>query len=129
MAETFKFELVSPEKLVLSADVASVVLPSKEGDMTVMARHAPLMTTLRAGLVTAGDTAIYVRGGFAEVGANGLTVLAEQAMPVSDMTGAAYDAELAAAEAEMAGAADDEARLAAETKKNQILALRAAAGR
>ena len=129
MAETFKFELVSPEKLVFSADVEAVVLPSKEGDMTVMARHAPLMTTLRAGLVTAGDTAIYVRGGFAEVGARGLTVLAEQAMPVADMSGAAYDAELAATEAEMAAAGDDEARLAAETKKNQILALRAAAGR
>ncbi len=129
MAETFKFELVSPERLVLSADVESVQVPSSEGDMTVMARHAPMMTTLRAGLVTAGDKSIYVRGGFAEMGSKGLTILAEQAVMTADMDGGRFDAELAVAEADMEAAIDGEARLAAENRKNQILALRAATGR
>jgi len=129
MAETFKFELVSPERLVLSADVEAVLVPSSEGDMTVMARHAPMMTTLRAGLVTAGDKSIYVRGGFAEMGSKGLTILAEQAVMTADMDGGQFDAELAVAEADMEAAVDGEARLAAENRKNQILALRAATGR
>jgi F-type H+-transporting ATPase subunit epsilon len=129
MAETFRFELVSPERLVLSADVESVQVPASEGDMTVMARLAPMMTTLRAGVVTAGDKSIYVRGGFAEMGSKGLTILAEQAVMTADMDGSRFDAELAVAEADMEVAIDGEARLAAENRKNQILALRAAAGR
>ena len=77
------FELVTPEKLVLSEDVHMVVVPGVEGEFGVMAGHAPVMTTLRDGELklyrTAGAApeAIRVTGGFAEVGDKGLTILAE----------------------------------------------------
>ncbi|WP_294173647.1 ATP synthase F1 subunit epsilon [uncultured Sphingomonas sp.] len=80
-----RFELVTPERQVLAADVHMVVVPGSEGEFGVMAGHAPYMTTLRDGELavyrTAGATPERVRvsGGFAEVGANGLTVLAESA--------------------------------------------------
>ncbi|WP_114229024.1 MULTISPECIES: ATP synthase F1 subunit epsilon [Sphingomonas] len=85
MAE-LHFELVTPEKQVLSADVHMVVVPGSEGEFGVMVGHAPFTTTLRDGELavyrTAGATPerIQVSGGFAEVGANGLTVLAESAV-------------------------------------------------
>jgi F-type H+-transporting ATPase subunit epsilon len=80
-----RFELVTPERQVLSADVHMVVVPGSEGEFGVMAGHAPFMTTLRDGELavyrTAGATPerIAVSGGFAEVGDKGLTVLAESA--------------------------------------------------
>jgi len=79
------FELVTPEKQVLSADVHMVLVPGSEGEFGVMAGHAPFMTTLRDGELAvyraagAAPERIQVSGGFAEVGANGLTVLAESA--------------------------------------------------
>lgn len=78
------FELVTPARLVLSEDVYMVVVPGTEGEFGVMEGHAPFMSTIRDGAVQVYRTAggapetIEVRGGFAEVGANGLTVLAEQ---------------------------------------------------
>ena len=77
------FELVTPEKQVMSADVYMVVVPGTEGDSGIMAGHAPYMTTLKNGEISvyksAGGTPekIAVTGGFAEMGENGLTVLAE----------------------------------------------------
>ncbi len=79
------FELVTPEKLVLSEDVHMVVVPGTEGEFGVMAGHAPFMSTLRDGELAIYRTAgaaperIPVTGGFAEVGERGLTVLAESA--------------------------------------------------
>ena len=80
------FELVTPEKLVLSEDVYMVVVPGSEGEMGIMAGHAPVMTTIKDNAElsvyrSAGATPekIRVSGGFAEVGDNGLTVLAESA--------------------------------------------------
>lgn len=81
----FRFELVTPEKLVLAADVHMVVVPGSEGEFGVMAGHAPVMTTLRDGDIMvyrsegAAPERITVSGGFAEVGDQGLTILAEQA--------------------------------------------------
>ena len=80
-----RFELVTPERQVLAADVHMVVVPGSEGEFGVMAGHAPFMTTLRDGELAVYRTAggaperVRVSGGFAEVGANGLTVLAESA--------------------------------------------------
>jgi len=80
------FELVSPEKLVFSGEVEQVDVPGAEGDFGVLAGHAPLVTTLRPGILTvyAGGNAekIVVLGGFAEVSAAGLTILADVAEPV-----------------------------------------------
>ena len=81
----FHFELVTPEKLIRSEDVHMVVVPGTEGDFSVMAGHAPVMTTLKDSEIKVYKTAgaqpetIKVSGGFAEVGDKGLTVLAESA--------------------------------------------------
>jgi len=80
-----QFELVTPERQVMAADVHMVVVPGTEGEFGVMAGHAPFMTTLRDGELAVYRTAgaaperIIVSGGFAEVGDRGLTVLAERA--------------------------------------------------
>ena len=80
------FELVSPEKLVFSGEVEQVDVPGAEGDFGVLAGHAPFVTTLRPGILTvhaaSGGQRIVVLGGFAEVSAEGLTVLADVAEPV-----------------------------------------------
>jgi len=85
----FHFELVSPEKLLFSGDVEQVDVPGAEGDFGVLAQHAPMVTTLRPGILTVhtGGAAqrIVVLGGFAEVSAQGLTVLAEVAEAVEDI--------------------------------------------
>lgn len=78
------FELVTPAKLVLSEDVHMVVVPGTEGEFGVLAGHAPMMSTIRDGALKVYRTdggqpeEIVVKGGFAEVGDNGLTVLAEE---------------------------------------------------
>jgi F-type H+-transporting ATPase subunit epsilon len=86
----FNFELVSPERLLLSERVSEVVLPATEGEMTVMANHAPVMTTIKPGIVTVkavdGQVTRYVVfGGFADILPTGCTLLAESAVPVSEM--------------------------------------------
>jgi F-type H+-transporting ATPase subunit epsilon len=96
MADTFKFELVSPEKLLLSADATSVVVPGSEGYFTVMATHSALMTTMRPGLIQVSvdgkDDAFFVQGGFADVTPTSCTILAEFAVPASDIDAEQYDA-------------------------------------
>ena len=85
---SFHFELVSPEKLVFSGEVEQVDVPGIEGDFGVLAEHAPMVTTLRPGILTvygaSGAQKIVVLGGFAEVSADGLTVLADVAEAVED---------------------------------------------
>ena len=84
------FELVSPTKLLFSGAVDSVVIPGTEGEMTILPQHAPILTSLRPGVVVVsspkGAERIFVRGGFAEVNPKGLTVLAERAIPEGEMT-------------------------------------------
>lgn len=85
-----QFELVSPERSLASMDAASVQIPGADGDMTVMSDHAPTITTLRPGLLrveASGTTHEFVvTGGFAEIGLNGVSVLAERAVARADMT-------------------------------------------
>src|SRR3954451_8747842 len=82
---TFQFDLVSPEKLLFSGEVTPVDVPGNEGDFGVLAGHAPIVTTLRPGILVVyrdgGDLRVVVNGGFAEVSPAGLTVLAEMAVP------------------------------------------------
>jgi F-type H+-transporting ATPase subunit epsilon len=86
---TLHFELVSPEKLVFSGEVEQVDVPGAEGDFGVLAGHAPMVTTLRPGVLTVraagGEQKIVVLGGFAEVSAEGLTVLADVAEALADI--------------------------------------------
>lgn len=124
---SFKFELVSPERVLMSEDVDQVVLPGTEGDFAVLVGHAPFVSTLRPGVldVTAGATRkrLLVKGGFAEVDPSRLTVLAEQAYDVADLDAAKLTSELESAEADLAAAKDDEARLRAATLVEQLRAL------
>jgi F-type H+-transporting ATPase subunit epsilon len=85
---TFHFDLVSPEKLLFSGEVTQVDVPGSEGDFGVLAGHAPIVTTLRPGILVIyaerEPLRIVIEGGFAEVGPAGLTVLADMAVPVDE---------------------------------------------
>ena len=128
MAGTFKFELVTPERMALSQDAAQVVVPGVEGDFTVLAGHAPVISALRPGIIDvtlpdASKTRIFVKGGFAEVDAGHLTVLAERALDVEAMDAATIAAELETAHADLAAATDDAGRLAAASAVERLRGL------
>lgn len=100
MAETTQFELVSPERLVLSRAVEMVVVPGTEGYFGVLPRHAPMISTLDAGVIDIYEGGsvvdrIFVAGGFAEVTEERCTVLAEDAVPMSEIDPAAAEKEIA----------------------------------
>ncbi len=124
MADLMQFDLVSPERRLASVKAREVQIPGADGDMTAMALHAPTITTLRPGIlrvVAEGGTTDYVvTGGFAEITPEGTSVLAERAIPVSDLTAAMVDEMVAEAEAVAAGAApdarDSAAKLVSDTK-------------
>ena len=90
MAATMQFDLVSPERRLASLAVTEVQIPGTDGDMAAMPGHAPIITTLRPGVVRAigvdGVKSYVVTGGFAEITAASISVLAEQAVPLEEMT-------------------------------------------
>ncbi|MEO0617929.1 MAG: F0F1 ATP synthase subunit epsilon [Pseudomonadota bacterium] len=115
MADTFKFELVSPERLLMSEDVTSVRVPGTDGEFTVFANHAPTLSTMRPGLmdVTTPDgksQRIFIRGGFAEVQPESLTILAEQAVHADDLSKDFFRGEIETAEKRAADADDDDVK-------------------
>lgn len=129
----FHFELVSPEKLLFSGDVESVVAPGAEGQFTVLKDHAPVMTTLKSGVVTVagGDGKVeklFVRGGFADVNAGGFTILAELAVSLADIDVAKLDADIKNAREDFADAKSEDARQAASAKLAQLEEMRASIG-
>jgi F-type H+-transporting ATPase subunit epsilon len=134
MAEAFQFELVAPERLLMSEAVDQVVVPGSEGYFTVLRGHAPFMSTLRPGVVDvtpAGGGAaerIFVRGGFADVNADGLTILAEQAIPLDEVDAALLAQEVKNAEEDVADAKDGATKDAAELKLQQLKEVQAALG-
>ena len=121
------FELVSPTKLLFSGEVESVQLSGTEGDMTILPQHAPVLTSLRPGVLVMTDAKgpqkIFVRGGFAEVNPKGLTVLAERAIPVAELDAAAFAAQVKDSEAVLANASDDETRRVAQQNLDHVKAL------
>jgi F-type H+-transporting ATPase subunit epsilon len=129
---TFHFELVSPEKLLFSGEVDAVVAPGAEGLFTVLENHAPVMTVLKPGVVEideGGNKAkLFVRGGFADVGQSGFTILAEYAIPVAELDAAKIDADIKDAGEDLADAKTDEARRVAAEKLGQLQELKAALG-
>jgi F-type H+-transporting ATPase subunit epsilon len=129
MAQTFTFELVSPEKVFLAGEAEQVLLPGSEGDMTVLPGHAPLISTLRPGVVDValgGQKArVFVRDAFVQVEPERVTVLAEKAYEVADLTGSALSAELAKAEADLAAAKSDDARRLAQQAVDSLSRLKA----
>jgi F-type H+-transporting ATPase subunit epsilon len=124
MAGTFRFELVSPERVLLSVDADQVVVPGDDGDFAVLAGHAPVISTLRPGVldVTAGNVhkRLFVKSGFAEVDPSRLTVLAEKAYDVEELSAATIANELKTAEAELAAAKDDSSRRMADTLISEL---------
>lgn len=131
MAESFQFELVSPERLLVSEQVESVVIPGAEGEMTVMANHAPVMTTIKPGVVTlkaaSGQEDRYVVfGGFADILPTGCTLLAESAVPVKDIDRADIARRIQEAREDVADAKDEGTRTKAEQFLNQLTTLEGA---
>ena len=125
------FELVSPERLLISAEVQQVTVPGTEGLFTVMPNHAPVLSTLKPGVVEVvtaegAQERIFVRGGFAEVNNSGLTVLAEVAIPLSELDSAVLDEQGRYAEEDVADAQDDETRRRAQESLDHLRELRQA---
>jgi F-type H+-transporting ATPase subunit epsilon len=100
-----RFELVSPEKLLFSGEVDQVDVPGVEGDFGVLENHAPLVATLRPGILTVhasgGATRIVVLGGFAEVSEKGLTIVADLADSVEDFDKAVLASHIETVQAEI----------------------------
>ncbi|MFA7638403.1 MAG: F0F1 ATP synthase subunit epsilon [Parvibaculum sp.] len=131
MAEKLSFDLVSPERLLLSEVVDLVTVPGAEGDMGIMGGHAPVMTTLRPGVIGVqvegqAERRFFVRGGFAEVTPEGLTILAEYTVPLDELDSAALEREIANAEDDLVDAKTDERRQVAQEKLDHLKALREA---
>lgn len=110
MAETMQFDLVSPERSLASFDATEVQIPGAEGDMTAMADHAPTLTTLRPGVLSAvsgeGTHEFLVTGGFAEITPSGVTILAERAVAKADVKQGDIDALMAEAQSAVENATD-----------------------
>lgn len=122
---SFAFELVSPERLLISEQAEAVTASGVEGEFTVLAQHAPFITVLKPGFVrikTAGgaEQVFYVRGGFAEVNPEGLTILADFAVPAAELDKAVYAREIEIAEAALTHVHSDEARRRAEERLNWL---------
>ena len=133
MADTVEFELVSPERLLLSTAVEMVVVPGEEGDFGVLPGHAPMISTLRPGVIAiwnggAVDRRVFVAGGVAEVQPERCTVLAEEAVPLEDADRAEADRRIAAAREALEDAADEAASASARRRLAAAEALGAAIG-
>lgn len=126
MAGNLQFDLVSPERKLASVQASEVMIPGADGDMTAMEGHAPTITTLRPGILRAvtgeGVKSFVVTGGFAEIAASSVTVLAEAAVPVDEMTPAVMEQLIADASVATAVAVDKDA---ADKAMADLVALRA----
>jgi len=125
------FELVSPARLLFSGDVASVTIPGTEGEMGIYPGHAPLLSTLKPGVVTVykdgGSTdRIFVKGGMVEVNPQGLTLLAEVAIPMAELDAAALAKQIKNAEEDLADAKPGEAQRKAAEMIEHLKALQSA---
>ena len=131
MAESFNFELVSPERLLVSGSVTSVVIPATEGEMTVMANHAPTMTTIKPGVVAVefADGKLdrfVVFGGFADIIPTGCTLLAESAIHVDQFNNEEISKRIEAARVDLADASGDEHKFRIEDYMAQLTTLQGA---
>lgn len=136
MADGVKIEIVSPERLVMSEQARSVTVPGADGYFTVLGEHAPLMTVLKPGFITVTDMGnashvFYVRGGFADIAPEALTILAEEARPVADFKQDEIEALIASGMTALqaASTAQDQDRLQNELDQWRNLLLDAAVSR
>lgn len=131
MADTFHFELVSPVKLLFSAEAEMVVVPGAEGDFAVMAGHAPVISTVRPGMLDivlpGGEKQrIFVRGGFADASPDALTVLAEFAIAENELDKDVLAIQIQDAEEDVADATTDDARNRAQEHLDHLNKIEAA---
>ena len=117
MSEKVQFELVSPDRLLISEAFDMVVVPGSEGDFGVLKDHAPFISGVRPGVIDVHDqgevkSRIFVAGGFAEVNGERCTVLAEEAMALAEIDRAAVEAKLAELRSDLVAADNDTARAA-----------------
>ena len=131
MADKITFDLVSPERLLLSDAAEMVTIPGTEGYMGVMAGHSRIISTLRPGTITvqgasAGDTRFFIRGGFAEITAEKITVLAEEAIPLAEVNVATLDQRIRDAEEDVAAAKSDADKARAIEALDDLKQVRAA---
>ncbi len=131
MADKLHFSLVTPERELFSGPVDQVVVPGGEGDFGVLPNHAPVMSTIRPGWITVHADGkaerVVVRGGFAEVTPDGLSILAEEAVPASQIDLAEVERRIADAQDDVRGAASEVARETAQQTLDYLLTLREAA--
>jgi F-type H+-transporting ATPase subunit epsilon len=125
------FELVSPARLLFSGDVESVQIPGSEGDMTILPGHAPVLSTLKPGIITvtregAANERTFVRGGFAEVNPQGLTVLAETAISLATLKAEDLAKQIKNGEEDVADAKNEDARAKAQATLDFLRTLQAA---
>ena len=128
MAETFHFELVSPERQLVSADLAEAVIPGQEGDFAALAHHARLVAQIRPGILTTKapggeQRQFFLRGGFADVGPTETAVVAEYAVPLEDFTSAMLAGEIELAQTALEEARDDMSRYAASDRLERLNSL------
>lgn len=129
MAGTLQFDLVSPERRLSSVPATEVQIPGAGGDMTAMEGHAPTITTLRPGILKAvsaeGTKSYVVTGGFAEISASSVSVLAERAVPVEELNAQLIDQLIADASEANSVAVDKDS---ADKAMADLMAMKAAAG-
>ena len=126
---SFQLELVSPEKLLLSRAVEMAVIPAAEGEMGVLAGHAPMIVALRGGVISVREGGqvterLFVAGGFAEVAPDRVTILADEATPLDSLSKSDAERRLAEAEAALSAAANETPERR-ETAMARVLSARA----
>jgi len=131
MVDKIAFDLVSPERLLLSDAADMVTVPGTEGYMGVMAGHAPIISTLRPGTITVqgateGDIRYFVRGGFTEITTQKITVLAEEAIPLAEVNAATLDQRIKDAEEDVTATKSDAEKARAIEALDDLKQVRAA---
>lgn len=132
MANTLHFELVSPDRLLMDVEAEGVVVPGGEGDFMVLPNHAPMLSTIRPGVVEVNEvgkseaTKLYIKAGFAEVSEKGLVVLAEEAIDIAELSKVDVEQKLKNAQEDLEDAQnDEESRNAEEAIKHLSSLLKA----
>ena len=132
MADKIAFEIVSPERLLVSDEADMVTVPGAEGDFGVLAGHMPLISTLRPGIidiqgaVRTGNSRLFVLGGFAEANPDKLTVLAEEAIPMAQIDAAALEQRIRNTEEDLVLLKSEADRARAAEQLDHLRQLRAA---
>ncbi|MBS0471832.1 MAG: F0F1 ATP synthase subunit epsilon [Proteobacteria bacterium] len=130
MTDKIAFDIVSPERLLISDSADMVTVPGTEGYMGVMAGHSPVVTTLRPGMIditnNGSDSRYFIRGGFAEINADKVTVLAEEAIPFSELDLAVIDQRIKDVEEDLIAAKSDAERSKVEAELQELRLVRAA---